>query len=258
MAKALKLVAFSCTHHPLHDESAIDWLLGLIRRERPNVVAHLGDGIESNASSQWPDAMELGLDLADEFTSLNGFLADVRKAAPKGATLKYLPGNHEENILRAGRVDKRLRKLVDWRRPENIKEMANWEVGRSYNYSRRLGCSWLGPVCLSHGYETTPTQASTEAIYFTRNWPNSLYIAGHTHRPVQVTQIEFKGGLALPHHYANVGCLRNLDPGYMERKRKWGWGQGAFVGEFMPLKSPRLSREWDGRVEVHRMYDEAA
>lgn len=258
MGKAQKLVAFSCTHHPLHDPKAIEWLLELIRKERPNVVAHLGDGLESNASSQWPDAMERGLELKDEFRSLNEFLKQVRLAAPT-ARKKYLAGNHEENINRAGRLDKRIRSLCDWRNNENLSELRDrWEIGRSYNYSRRLGCSWLGPICLAHGYETTPTQASTEALYFTRNWPNSLYISGHTHRPVPVTQIEFKGGLPLPHHYANVGCLRNLEPGYMERKRKWGWGQAAFVGEYMPLKSPRLSREWSGRIETFRMYDEAA
>jgi hypothetical protein len=257
MGRAEKLVGFSCTHHPLHDPGAISWLIDLIVREKPTVLGFMGDGIESNASSQWPDAMELGLDLEDEFKSLNGFLADLRKAAPR-ARKRYLPGNHEENILRAGRIDKRLRSLVDWKNHRNVPELKNWEVGKSYNYSRRLGATWLGQICLSHGYETTPTQQSTEAMYFTRNVPHSLYLCGHTHRPQPVTQVEFKGGLTLPHHYANVGCLRNLEPGYMERKRKWGWGHAAFVGEFIPTKSPRMSREWDGRIIVRRMYDEAA
>jgi hypothetical protein len=255
MAKLEKVVAFGCTHHPLQDPAAISWVLDLIVREKPSLVVHLGDGIESNASSQWPDAMEMGIALEDEFVSLNGFLADVRKAAPK-AKRKYLGGNHESNILRAGRIDKRIRSLVDWRNHRNVPELREWSVGGDYSYSRRLGCSWFGPMCFAHGYETTPSQASTEAMYFTKAWPNSVYISAHTHRPTPVTQIEFKGGLMLPHHYANVGCLRNLDPGYMERKRKWAWGHGAFVGEFMPLKSPRQSREWDGRIDVLKMYDD--
>ncbi len=255
--RAQKIVAFGCTHHPLHDPAAIDFLLDTVVKEKPDVIVHLGDGIEANAASQWDDAKELAIDLGAEYDASNAFLADLRKAAPR-ARRKYLSGNHESNVTRAGRLDKRIRTICNWSNPRNQPELENWEVGKDYNYSHRLGSFWLGPICFSHGYETTTTQQEVEAIYFTRNWPYSLYVSAHTHRPARVDEIMFRNTLPMSRWRCNVGCLRDMNPSYMERNRKWAWGQGVFVGEAKPLKSPRLSKEWDGEIRVFKMYDEAA
>jgi predicted phosphodiesterase len=252
--KTQKFVAFGCSHHPLHDPSATAWVVETVAKERPDVVAFLGDGLEANAASQWDDAKELAIALGDEYESLNAFLADLRKAAPKARRI-YRAGNHEDNIVRAGRLDPRIRGLCDWRNPRNLPELSGWNASASYNYSRRHGCTWLGPqICLAHGFETTNANCEVEAMYFLRNSPYSLYACAHTHRPTPVTPIVWKS-LPMDRWHANVGCLRNLEPGYMERKRKWAWGHAMLVGEYKPLKSPRMCREWDAEVRVLRMYD---
>lgn len=255
--KSQKFVAFGCTHFPLHDPAAIDWVLEIIAKERPDVVVHLGDGVEANAASQWDDAREMAIALGDEYAALDAFLADVRKAAPRARRI-YRAGNHESNITRAGRLDPRIRSLCDWRSLRNLPELSHWTVGSDYNYCRSRGCSLLGPqVCFAHGFETTPSQTLREAMYFLKNSPFGLYITAHTHRPQPVTPILW-GDLPMDRWMANVGTLRDLDSAlYMERRRKWSWGQACLVGEAFPLKSQRMSKEWDAEVRIRRMYDDA-
>lgn len=257
MAKSEKFVAFGCPHFPLQDDEAIGWLIDTIRREKPSVVAHLGDGIEANAASQWDDAKELAIELGDEYEAHNAFLAEVRKAAPNARRI-FRAGNHSSNITAAGRLDKRIRKICDWRSPKNQPELAHWSVGAEYVYCRARGCSWLTPqVCLGHGHETTEGGVEVEAMYFTKNAPFSLYLTAHTHRPKPVSEIVWKK-LPMDRWMGNVGTLRDMaSANYMDRKRRWEWGQACVVGEAMPLKSPRMSKEWSAETRVFRMYDEA-
>lgn len=258
MAKAEKFVAFGCPHFPLQDDVAIAWLIDTIVREKPSVIAHLGDGIEANAASQWDDAKELALALADEYEAHDAFLAQIRKAAPR-ARLIVRAGNHESNITRAGRLDPRIRSLCDWRSPKNQPELKHWSVGGEYKYCRTSGASWITPqVCVSHGYETSKSGLDVEAFYFLKNNPFSLYVSAHTHRPRPVAEIIWKGDLPMDRWTANVGTLRDMDSAtFMDRNRRWGWGQACVVGEAMPLKSPRMSKEWSAETRVFRMYDDA-
>jgi predicted phosphodiesterase len=257
MGKALKLAAFSCTHFPLNDPAATDWVIERVAKEKPDVIAHLGDGIEANAASQWGDAKELAIDLDAEYAAQNEFLAALRKAAPKARRI-FRPGNHELNVMAAGRIDPRIRKICDWASPKNIPEWEHWQVERTYNYCRDLGCTQLGPIFLSHGFETTPGQLATQAMYFLKNWPFALLLTGHTHRPQRIAEVKWQNNLPLNRFYGDVGCLRDLRPTYMDRKRKWGWGHAMFLGEFVELKSPRMAKEWGGEVEILRLYDDRA
>lgn len=250
-----KIVAYGCKHCPLHDAGAIDWLIALITREKPDLVVDLGDGIEANAASKWEDAKELAISLADEYTAHNAILERIRKASPK-ANHWYIAGNHDDNINRIGRLDPRVRTLCDWSSLKNQPELQHWRVLRDYNYSRHRGCFSFGPIFFSHGYETTATKQGKEALYFTKNWPFSLYLSAHTHRPTEVRGVCWND-MPLDRWYANVGTMRDMDSAlYMDRKAKWNWGQAAAVIETKALKSPRQSKEWDARVEVFRMYDD--
>lgn len=258
MPKPIKFVAFGCPHFPLQDDAAIGWLLDTIRKEKPDVVAHLGDGIEANAASQWDDAKEMAIALSDEYAAHNGFLSEVRKVAPKAKRI-YRGANHEDNIVRAGRLDPRIRSLCDWRSLKNQPELAHWQVAPNYLYCRARGATWITPqVAVGHGFETSDGQVETEGLYFLLNAPFSLYVTAHTHRPRPVKEIEMKT-LPLNRWTANVGTLRDLDSaGYMDRNRRWRWGQGCVVGEAMQLKSPRMSREWDAETRVFRTFDQVA
>jgi hypothetical protein len=255
--KTRKAVLFGCTHHPLQDPAAIGWVLDLIAAEKPDDIGYLGDGIEGNAASRWDDAVEMDIALEREFDTHNAFLAEIRKAAPK-ARRYYCAGNHDGNLLKGGRIDKRLRSLCDWSNPKNQPEWreGEWTLKKTHRLSRKDGCLWLGPqVCLAHGWATAAPKIDREAMYFLANAPFGLYATAHTHQPRERQQVRF-GSLPMNRWHLNVGCLRDMDPEYMERCEKWNWGQAAAVVEYVPLKSPRMCREWDADLRVFRMYDD--
>ncbi len=255
MSKSIKFIAFGCRHAPLSDPSATQWVIDAIAREKPDAIIDLGDGIEGNAASQWQDAKEIILSLADEFAADAKFMFDVRKAAKAGTRLIRLAGNHEANLLRKGRIDPRTRDLCKW---YEGKEFEHWTTVKDYIYCRRRGSFWLTPqTCFSHGYETSAARIAREAMYFTSNAPLSVYVAAHTHRPHSVQPVMW-GDLPMGRWHCNVGCLRDLKPDYMHRKATWNWGHAMAIGEAMPLKSPRMTKEWDMRIEVKGMYDELA
>lgn len=252
--QSVKTVAFSCPHFPFVDEAAWAKLCDLVRQERPDYVVCLGDVVESGVASRWPDAKELAVPLSLEFKNAGEHLEQLRGAAKVGCRLIALEGNHDANLAEPGRIDKNLRDLCDWRK--GIKEIAeHWGTPTNYVYCRRRGAFRIGQqVVLAHGYETSPQPIRREAFYFADEW--GLYVAGHTHRPTPNVEEVVWADLGLRKWHANVGTLRELDPHYMTRKRKWNWGHAAAVIECLPLKSPRASREWSCHIEVFGMYDE--
>ena len=249
----VRFAAFSCPHAPLIDNAAVDWLIGRLESEKPNVVVHLGDGHEADSASRWPS--EYDFTLADEFKSHNDFLKKIRLATPKARHV-FLPGNHDENLLAIGRIDKRIRSQCDYRDPDNEPELAeHWEQPCSYEYDKRRGVFRLGQVSFAHGFEHGTNGDEFQALLLGQ--PYGLHVTGHTHRPTERVQRCFRTkAVPLPYWYANPGCLRDLRPQYMLRKRSHGWGQGAVFGETLLTKSPRMSRQWEARVEIHRMKDD--
>ncbi len=240
-------LAFSCPHCPLEDANAIKWLLGKIEAEKPAVVIHLGDGHEADSASRWPS--EYDWELADEFKAHNDLLASIRKVAPKARKV-FLPGNHDANLSEWNRIDKKLRGLCDYHKQEP--ELEHWEQPCKYEYDRRSGCFRLGQVTFSHGYEANQSGDEFQSILL--GVPFGLFIGGHTHRPTPgIMRASKTAAVPLPFWYANPGCMRDLKPQYMKRKRSHQWGQGVVIGEAMETKSPRMSRMWDARVETFRL-----
>ena len=247
MANTKTFLAFSCTHHPLQDDSAIDWMLGKIDEYKPDVVVHLGDGHEAASASKWPT--EFDFDLKDEYAAHNQFLADIRSVSGK-AELVMMEGNHDDNIRAVGRIDKQFRPMLT---PEQWEpELKHWKV-YPYVYSSR-GVHSLGNVHFFHGYECNQSSDKFQTVLLGK--PYGLGVSGHTHRPKHVEQVHMTQAVPLPYWFANAGCMRTMDCDYMERKRQHQWGQAIVVGESRITKSPRMSRTWDARTEIFRMYDE--
>jgi predicted phosphodiesterase len=247
-----RFLAFSCPHCPLQDERAVEWLLGRIEAERPDVVVHLGDGHEADSASRWPS--EYDWSLSDEFEAHDALLKRIRLAHPKARRV-FLEGNHDANTREIGRIDKRLRSQCDYRDPDNEPELArHWERPCDYVYDRRRGCFRIGQVTFAHGFEAS--QGGDEFQSILLGVPMGLFVGGHTHRPTpHVGQARRTNAVPLPYWFANPGCLRDLKPPYMTRKRSHGWGQGVVIGEAVPIKSPRMARQWDARVEIFRTAD---
>lgn len=251
--KLVKFAAFSCPHCPLQDERAIEWLLGRLEAEKPDVLVHLGDGHEADSASRWPS--EYDWSLRDEFDAHDALLGRLRKAVGKKTRLVFLPGNHDANLLSIGRIDKRIRSQCDYRDPDNEPELQHWEQPCEYVYDKRKGVFRLGQVSFAHGFEHGASGDEFQALLL--GVPFGLHITGHTHRPTPMPMRCYRTkAVPLPYWFANPGCLRDLKPPYMERKRSHQWGQGVVFGETAIQKSPRMSRQWDARVEVFRMADD--
>jgi predicted phosphodiesterase len=248
MIKPVRWIAFGCTHVPLIDLDAREWILEQIRGWRPNWVIYLGDGHESASASRWPHEYEWTL--SGEFRKHDQFLRDIRLEAPNSQRV-FCWGNHDANLLAINRIDRQLRDLCDPR--DHEKELKAWRQV-PYVYCRRRGVFRLGQVAFSHGYEHGANSDEAQAILL--GDPFGLFVSGHTHRPVAVTQACKTRTIPLPYWYANVGCLRDLKPAYVERKRTHGWGHACVVGECLPTKSPRLSRQWSAETRIFKMYDD--
>lgn len=247
MASTKKFLAFSCTHHPLHDEDAIEFLFKQIKEHKPDVLVHLGDGLEADAASKW--GSEYPFVLEDEFNQHNEFLGRLIDATPNAKRV-FIEGNHEHNIRDEQRIDKKLRSLCDYRKHQpNLKHFKF--IARN---NSNKGIFRLGQVTFSHGFEASQNAGKFESVLLGK--PYGLYVFGHTHRPEHVTQVELTKGVPLPYWYANAGCLRNMDCNYMKQKRKHAWGQGVVVGEAMELKSPRERKCWDAETIIFKRYNE--
>ena len=247
-----KFLAFSCTHCPLQDNEAIEWLIQQIRQHKPDVIVHLGDGHEMASCSRWPNEYDWDLEL--EYVEHNRILRNVRKAAPKDARLLFLPGNHDANLLAVGRLDKRYRNLLDYRDHESEFIEKNWEIPTSYEYNKQRGVFRLGQVTFAHGYEAG--QNADEFHTLLLGVPYGLYVGGHTHRPMAPTRAFRTKAVPLPYWYANAGCMREMNPDWMKRKRSNLWGQAAVLGEVSILKSPRVNKNWNAETRIFRMKEE--
>lgn len=249
MAETVKFVAFSCTHVPVQDPQAILWLQKQIEDVRPDYLIHLGDLLEADGASRFPS--ETDWDLKDEFDEGQSLMYALRQTAGPDCTCVFLPGNHDQNIIDANRIDPKLRRLCDFR---DLPEFDNWLTPTQYRYCRKRGVFRLGQVDFSHGYEANASAGKFEAIYLSHEY--HLYVHGHTHRPHDVRQVMVNQTRPLRQWYANAGTLADMDRDYMARKRKGMWGQACVVGETQMLKSPRRSRCWSAETRIFRMFDD--
>lgn len=250
----VKFIAFSCPHCPLEDPEAIGWLVEQIGTRSPDVIVHLGDGHEADSASRWPS--EYSWSLVDEFRAHNELLKGIREAAPSARRV-FLPGNHDDNLLSINRIDKKLRGLCDYRsQPQWEPELSMWEQPADYVYCRKRGVFRLGAVTFAHGYESGTSGDEFQSIRL--GVPYGLFVGGHTHRPLPVTQAARTRTLPLPYWHCNAGTLRDIwDVPYMTRKCRSLWGQGLVYGETETGRRPRMTRaSWDAELVVRRMFDD--
>lgn len=239
-------LAFSCVHCPLEDRDAVEWMLDQIAVRQPDYVLHLGDGHEADAASRFPS--EYDWTLADEFHSHNAFLREVREAYEPAQRI-FIEGNHDANLQAWNRINKKLRGLCN---PyDHEPELRNhWVKGCDYEYSSR-GVFRLGQITFGHGYSSA-THAD-EQMSVELGIPYGLWVGGHTHRPLAVTQAKKTARINLPYWYSNAGCLRILKPNFASRMRTSQWGHAIVVGEFKEPETPVFAREWAAETIVYRM-----
>lgn len=248
MPERIKFIAFGCVHCPLQDPEAVDWVVEAIAREKPDVVVCTGDLHEADAASKWPSEYEW--DIKDEWESANAFLGQIYKAYPK-AKRYLLEGNHDDNFHGINRIPKKLRRGLDWK--EHEPNLQYWERPIGYR-NRRSNVLRFGQVSFGHGFECGAASDEFECLKYSEWF--GLHIRSHTHRPLQVTRARRNARLPLNHWFANIGCLREMNPDYMARNDVSQWGQAICVGETDMIKSPRSRRYWEARVDIFRMAED--
>jgi predicted phosphodiesterase len=265
---AVKWLALSCSHAPLHDKKALALIAERIREWAPDQLIHLGDLHEADSASRWPS--EYDWKIEDEFWAANEeVLKPLRLANPNpDAECVLLPGNHDANFLELDRIPSKVQGRCDWETPQYLKATASrpalwlneellthWRRPTKYRYSRKEGTYKIGATVFAHGYECGAS--SDEAQSINLGWPYGLFVSGHTHRPTAGEPVRAMKTKTLPldRWFLNAGCTREMACRYMERKRQNMWGTAVTYGWSMPINSPRFSKSWDAYCEVIEMFD---
>ena len=238
------------------------WVMDEITDYRPHVVVCLGDMFDASAASVHPDEVEHTL--LDEYAVAADFLKNVRRVSPRGATFVWTLGNHDDNIQRCDprRIPKGLRDIVNWNNTRIYgDEFRQW---KQYPYEKGRQCVYsLGQVGFFHGFDAGANSDESESLqmsYVTGAQPWRLWVRGHTHRPVQVTQAKRSSRVRLPQWYSNVGTVGFGDqtPEYMTRKDVSLWGQAIVFGEVNVGK--KLSEckgvEWNAQMHERMVPNE--
>ena len=264
----IRIAVGGCAHAPLHDKDAVRYFCDQILDFKPHVVVLNGDARESDAASQWPS--EYPFSLMDEYRILDQEVYQpICDAGDSVGVSEFIEneGNHDFNIRSEGRIAQNVRALCDYREPQFVGgEMVNrcyierWSRGHEYENCPVRGVLRFGQVAITHGYACSKNSDEQEAILLGCHM--GLTVRSHTHRPVRVTQAVSKADIDLPYWYANTGCLRDLSPSYMGRKRKEKWGHGCVLIEADlrcgPHKSLRASRQWEAETRIKSLYPEWA
>jgi predicted phosphodiesterase len=248
----MKGIAYSCTHVPLTDPDWETWLVKRIKKEKPDVIVHMGDGHEALSASRWPSVYHWTMQ--DERRAMSKHFDRISKAAPNARKI-FLMGNHDDNMLNVLRIEsaKYGEETFDWTTWYPQLE-GDWEIGSEYVYDPKWGAINLGQVTLTHGYSAGTNADKEMAIVL--GMPHGLTISGHTHRPSPVTKVQATTRLTLPYWTANPGCGRTLKPDYVKQKLTADWGQGLVLfwyedwryPNYMP-KEPR----WEAVTEIFKM-----
>ncbi len=245
-----RIAVISCTHSPHTPPETHDWVLRQLQEIRPTHFGHLGDLFDAEAASV--HAQDSVHELEYEYEHAANFLRSVREVLPPDCRRWINKGNHDSNIEAADprRIPKALRSLVHWsKHPKYGEEFNRWNWVE-YEKSKR-GTYCIGPCVFYHGFDCGLNSDETEGIQMLmatggHSW--RIAIRGHTHRPVDPTQMFKTKKTPLPWWYMNVGTCGPLKPDYMSRKDTGLWGSAIGVIE---CKLERPSRYAAKEFDAH-------
>lgn len=253
MPRTVRIAAISCTHAPFTPPSTMKWVCETISSLKAvDWFVHLGDLFEAGAASVHASSAEYSHTLEDEYQFGHNLLKSIRECLPKKCRFVCHLGNHDDNILTQDprRVPSQLRSLVDWRKHERYgAEFKKWHW-KPY-VKGRDGVSSFGQVRLVHGFDAGANSDELEGLQIANLFPgvsNQLVVRGHTHRPMDVTQMRRTARIPLPFWYANVGTAGPLQPNWMMRKDTSQWGTAIAVIDAVIDYKAEGGRQWEARV----------
>jgi predicted phosphodiesterase len=231
-----KVLAFGCTHIPLDDKAATAWRLKQIAEYQPDYVVHLGDAMDADGASRWPN--EHDWSLLDEYRLWAEDLRLMREAAGKAKVI-WLLGNHDANLSAPNRIPKKLREACAWTQNQDVMKQLGGHVRTVEACGQKVevyeNCTVvpygarsvyrLGQLTLQHGAQAGVNSDRNQCLLF--GVEHGLYVSAHTHRPVGITQVILPGRIPQKKWYANVGCGADWDKmEYVQRSNIALWGHG--------------------------------
>jgi len=243
--KNFTFLAFSCVHAPKQDNESVNWMLDQIRELKPDVIFNLGDFLEGNAASKFAKDDSDKYSIIKEFKTADEISKRIIEASPESRRI-WIQGNHEANLLNPARMDKRFAEICDYTKSPYLTTFNEWLHPVEYQ-SDIKGTVRIGQIIAGHGVQTNVYSDNDQAMRFGTN--NSLFISGHTHRPVPVTQARHNR-IMLPYYYANAGTLGRLDRTYSSRVNTDSWGAAVIIGESTTGYSQRESKMWTAETKI--------
>jgi predicted phosphodiesterase len=251
-----RFLCFSCLHAPITHSGYFDWLLGQIEEHKPDVIVNLGDWYEGLVAKRFTTYDSEDWTCEDEHEAVGLQASAINKVAPKAKKV-WIWGNHDDNLFgnQPDRLPKGVRSLIKYTKHVSVAEpLKDWSIRDRYDHREKFR---LGPVTFQHGCAHSASAEKDGAYLY--GVPYGLYVQGHTHRPLPVTQArERKVNMA--YWYANPGCGMDWDKAnYMARNSMALWGRGCIVGDTAGAHQHRTayaSKQWDAELRVHSLADE--
>lgn len=247
-----KFLAVSCLHAPLTDKKYWKWLTTLIQDFRPDVFVNCGDWYEGKPAKRWPQWSDEDWTMLDEHHAVAEQAREINELVPGKKVWLY--GNHDDNVFGKApdRIPEDVRSAIRWQHSEEVAPvLKDWHVVDRYSHRAKYR---LGPITFQHGCAAT-VNAEKDSSYL-YGTPYGLYVCGHTHRPIPVTQAQERR-VRLPYWYCNPGCGADWDRmHYMDRFSMALWGRGAIIGETAGAEQHRaayMSKQWDAELVIQGM-----
>ena len=247
-----RIAAISCTHSPFTPPPTHKWILETLTKTKGIThFVHLGDIFEAAAASVHPN--ESDHTLLDEYRHAAAFLSSIRKALPTKTHNAIIMGNHDDNLISQDprRIPRALRDVTDFLHTEPFaSESKKWHW-TPYRKDK-LGCVEIGPVVLTHGFDTGQNSDELEALQFfnfTGGDAHRLFVRGHTHRPISPTQCRRTKSVPLPYWYSNVGTCGPTQPKWMSRRDTSQWGAAMIIIDLIRNPSHRKrGKQWEAQL----------
>jgi len=213
-----KSVFISDTHHPYHDEVAVELMLSFLRWYQPDIIFLIGDIVDFYALSSFDKDPNRMLNLQEELDSAHSFFSRLRTDHPN-ARIVYREGNHEDRLMRYLRKHPELYNL----RSMQMLDLLGVSNLRIEHYGYKDIVEYHG-FQVEHGDVVRKRGAYTAAAMMEKRLKSG--IIGHTHRMgAHYRTIHKKTQV----WYEN-GCLCSLRPEYVMGVPDWQ--QGFSVGTY--------------------------
>lgn len=229
--KWLKALLYGDSHFPHQDDAALAVVQAIAEAEKPNVLIHVGDGIDCYKLSSFNKNPARLHDFQDELDMYRVHLEQMAQICPD-AERYVLEGNHEQ----------RLEKIL-WSLPRNVEQVTQLrDVQEALKWPNLLdletiGFTWIPrrdqtrtailPKCIVKHGDKVSIDAGMSAR---REMKTHTYsgVSGHTHRAAVYWQ--GKGGVDRGNYFwAELGCSCDLFPEYAPNTN---WQQSCTIINF--------------------------